>query len=62
MQISSIIFVGRLVFILVSVFILFAICISTTDSVRHSIMANLYLISSIDTSISIHIGSSIGND
>ena len=41
----SIIFACRLVFhIKIFVFILFVICISTTDSVRLSIIANLYLI------------------
>ena len=40
----NIIFVCRLVFILIFVLILFAICISTRDSARLSIMADLYLI------------------
>ena len=40
----SIIFICRLVFILIFVFILFVICINTTGSVRLSIIANLCLI------------------
>ena len=40
----SIIFLCRSVFILIFVFILFAICISTTNSVRLSIITNLCLI------------------
>ena len=40
----SIIFVCRLVFMLIFVFILFVICISTTGSVRLSIIANLCLV------------------
>ena len=40
----SIIFVRRLVFILIFAFIICVICISTTDSVRLSIIANLALI------------------
>ena len=39
----SIIFVCRLVFILIFVFILCVICTSTSDSVRLSIIANLDL-------------------
>ena len=39
----SIVLVCRLVFILVFVFLLFVICISTTDRVMLSIIATLYL-------------------
>ena len=40
----SITFVCRLVFIFLFVFILFALCIRTTDSVRLTVIANLCLI------------------
>ena len=43
----SIVFVCRLVCILIFVFILFVICIGATDSVRLSVIANLYLISDL---------------
>ena len=40
----STIFVHRLVFILIFVLTLFVICVSMSDSVRLSIIANLYLV------------------
>ena len=44
----SIISVCRLVFIFISVLMLFVICNSTSDSVRLSIIAHLYLIFDLD--------------
>ena len=78
----SIIFVWHLEVILIFVLTLCVICVSTSDSVRLRIIANLCLVfdlyyyanifirvciskhgcTSTDNSISLHIGSSTGND